>query len=61
MIWLIIVLYLGSGFVISGYTYAYFQRQYSSLANRERFRDGTTALFGIVAGPLSIVSLVSLF
>lgn len=57
MIWL--VLWLACGFYASGVYYAYFQRQWPTIADEERPEDTGGAVIFVLLGPIG--ALISTF
>ena len=61
LIYFLIVTWISSPPLIYGMTFAYFQRQYPTLAEEERRSDigeaCLQAMFGIIGGPLALAAV----
>jgi hypothetical protein len=56
-----IVVWLGFGVLDAGFTFAFFQGHYPSLATEDRRKDFCFALMSIPLGPLALLSSVSMY
>ena len=61
LIILCIALWLGFGTLDAGFTFAFFQGHYPSLAAQDRRKDFYFALTSIPFGPMALLSSVSMY
>jgi lipid-A-disaccharide synthase-like uncharacterized protein len=55
MVTLFIILWFLSGFIGAGFSYAYFQREFSSIAKEGRQQDTIFSCISILGGPLQLL------
>lgn len=52
----LIVIWLWCGYLAAGYVFAYFQREFPTIASQKRSADLATSLLGFVFGPISLAA-----